>query len=166
MAIDRRHFLRGAMGLAAGSLLRRSADPASAKLGRRLLNAKSLGEPPKEISRQTERKRPGSSNRNPIPTVPSRQGVRILVEQEGLVSLRGDELLAADFNLNDVDPTRLQLSFRGTPVPVRIVGEEDGTFDPADRLQCSLALGDDVIERRKYFGQAWAVRAESKRGEL
>jgi len=62
-------------------------------------------------------------------------GVKIRVDTEGLVRITRAELEAAGFNPAPVDPRQLELSYRGIPVPCRIVGEADGSFDIDDYIE-------------------------------
>ncbi len=60
--------------------------------------------------------------------------VRIRTTQRGLYRLTYDDLLAAGVPLDSVDPRSFFMSSHGQPVQIQVIGEEDGSFDPADRV--------------------------------
>lgn len=60
--------------------------------------------------------------------------VRIGVKADGITQVTAADLAAAGVNLSLVDPRSFALSSRGQPVAIRVEGEADGRFDPADRL--------------------------------
>ncbi len=60
---------------------------------------------------------------------------KIAVAAEGWVRVTQAQLAAAGFNVAGVDPKNLELSYRGTPVPARVLGEADGTFGPGDAVE-------------------------------
>jgi hypothetical protein len=94
-------------------------------------------------------------------------GVKIHIDQEGLVRVARSELEAAGFNPLGVEPRNLELSYRGIPVPCRLVGEEDGSFDPEDFLEFYGVPGsgrysaENVywLEERTDFGLRFSSRA-------
>jgi ELWxxDGT repeat protein len=60
--------------------------------------------------------------------------VTFTVEEDGVYRLSGADLAAAGFDLSG-DPTRLTVYARGRQVPIRVVGGEDGAFDPQDAVE-------------------------------
>lgn len=60
--------------------------------------------------------------------------VKIEITADGLYQVTGADLTAAGVDLTGVDPRELALFNQGQPADVRIVGESDGVFDPADAL--------------------------------
>ena len=69
------------------------------------------------------------------PPAPLNPGVKIRVGREGLVRVTRAELQALGFDPTGVDPRNLELSHRGTPVPCRVPGEADGSFDAGDAVE-------------------------------
>ncbi len=76
-----------------------------------------------------------------LPSVPAQVAraadvtrVRIGVTQDGLTAVTPADLAAAGVDPATVDPRTFALSSLGEPVAVEVTGEEDGRFDPADRI--------------------------------
>ncbi len=61
--------------------------------------------------------------------------VRVGVSTDSLVRITPADLDAIGVNLAAVDPRTFALSSLGQPVSIRVVGEEDGRFDPGDEIQ-------------------------------
>ncbi|MBD3373790.1 hypothetical protein GF406_02045 [candidate division KSB1 bacterium] len=59
---------------------------------------------------------------------------KVLVEEDGVYSVSGDELIKAGIDLQSIVPSSLALSNRGNPVPILVEGGQDGTFDKTDRI--------------------------------
>ncbi len=59
---------------------------------------------------------------------------RLSVAQPGLQEITYDDLVRAGMDSSDSDPRTWQLYRRQQPLPVLIIGEEDGRFDPGDVL--------------------------------
>lgn len=60
--------------------------------------------------------------------------VRIRTTLRGLYRVTYDDLLAAGVPLGTVDPRTFTMTNRGQPVQIQVIGEEDGVFDPGDRV--------------------------------
>ncbi|RMG11474.1 MAG: hypothetical protein D6731_15510 [Planctomycetota bacterium] len=60
--------------------------------------------------------------------------LKIVVAADGVYRLSGADLAAAGFDLSG-DPRRLTLYHRGAPLPLRVLGEADGRFEPSDALE-------------------------------
>ncbi|GAB4557943.1 MAG: C25 family cysteine peptidase [Anaerolineae bacterium] len=59
---------------------------------------------------------------------------KLYVSQDGLYQVTYDELAAAGFPVDTVDPRRFALSVQGQPVAITVLGEEDGSFDSGDAI--------------------------------
>lgn len=62
-------------------------------------------------------------------------GVKTRVAADGLVRVTRTMLEGVGFNPGPVDPRNLEVSFRGAPIPCRVTGQDDGTFDPGDAIE-------------------------------
>ncbi len=60
--------------------------------------------------------------------------VKIEVDADGLYQIGYDDLLAAGFPVETIDPRDLHLQVGGQELAAWLPGEEDGRFDPGDRL--------------------------------
>jgi len=60
--------------------------------------------------------------------------LKIGVTADGLYRLTYGDLTGAGFGLSGVDPRTLTLRNRGVEIPIYVVGEDDGRFDPGDVL--------------------------------
>jgi hypothetical protein len=60
--------------------------------------------------------------------------LKVGVTADGLYAIRPGDLQAAGVDPATVDPRDFRLEFRGSPVPVLVTGEFDGTFDPSDLM--------------------------------
>lgn len=70
----------------------------------------------------------------PAPRPASDWRVRIGVSAAGLHQLRHEDLAGLGLDLAGVDPRLLQLYRQAQPAAMWVEGEEDGSFDPGDRL--------------------------------
>lgn len=77
--------------------------------------------------------------------------IKIEVAQPGWYRLTQPELLAAGLD-PQTDPRRLQLYVEGREVAMRVLGEEDGRFDPTDAIEF-YGVGQDTpwTDRRVYW---------------
>ena len=62
------------------------------------------------------------------------QPLKIGVKVDGLYGIQPADLASAGIDPNSVDPRDFRLEFMGAPIPVEVLGESDGVFDPNDRL--------------------------------
>ena len=69
-----------------------------------------------------------------LPPPPPDPGFRIPVEREGLYRLTYASLEAAGLPVDSLDPRTLRLFRYGQEVAIRVLGEEDGHFDPQDQV--------------------------------
>ncbi len=66
---------------------------------------------------------------------PSRpQRLRILVPNAGMYQLTFLELEHAGVSPHEIDPATMAMSYLGKPVAIQIIGADDGSFDPDDRI--------------------------------
>lgn len=86
----------------------------------------------------------GSGDTWPLPGA----AFKVYVDQDGLYRLTYDRLAAAGVPVDSLDPRTFQLFANGQEIAIRVVGEEDGRFDPADFV---LFYGQGI--RHKYTGQ-------------
>lgn len=62
------------------------------------------------------------------------QRLKLEVAQDGFYQVTYDDLIAAGFSLDGMDPRLLQMTVGGVEIALWVVGEEDGRFDPGDWL--------------------------------
>jgi hypothetical protein len=94
-------------------------------------------------------------------------GFKVGVERPGWYRVTRDELVALGLDPS-VDPRSLQLYADGVEVPIRVVGEEDGSFDTGDTLEW-YGEGLDTVwtDTRVYYlvvGTGWGQRIEFVEG--
>jgi hypothetical protein len=65
----------------------------------------------------------------------SNPGVKVRVGTEGIVRITRAELEAIGFDPVSVNPQNLEMSYRGTPIPCRVSGEDDASFDSGDFVE-------------------------------
>lgn len=79
----------------------------------------------------------------------------LCVDQGGLYRLTYSDLSAAGLDLNTLDPLTIRVFYMGQELPIRVLGEGDGVFNPADvvlfyaRTVDSLYV-DGVLPANKY----------------
>ncbi|MDQ7028878.1 MAG: C25 family peptidase propeptide domain-containing protein [Ardenticatenia bacterium] len=61
--------------------------------------------------------------------------LKIVVDRDGLYRLTYTDLVAAGLDPSTVDPRTFAMTNQGVPVAIRVVGEEDGSFDPNDVIE-------------------------------
>jgi hypothetical protein len=66
--------------------------------------------------------------------LPPPDAARVLVDRPGIYRVTRDDLQQAGVDVATIDPRTLRLLYQGEELPLRVVGEEDGTFDPQDSL--------------------------------
>ncbi|MCP5046746.1 MAG: hypothetical protein GY940_06215, partial [bacterium] len=59
---------------------------------------------------------------------PDRPFVKLIVEQEGIYRVTAQELNATGFNMSGVNPTFLQLYYRGREIPIHVVRDAGGSL--------------------------------------
>ncbi len=59
---------------------------------------------------------------------------RVVVEKEGWYAITGSMLEEAGIDLSGIALERLGMSYRRSPIPILIEGDNDGSFDPDDRI--------------------------------
>jgi hypothetical protein len=70
---------------------------------------------------------------NPVTAADTR--VKLIVDQNGIYKVTGDDLAAANVDLSAINPSQMRLTNRGKDVPIFLRGVQDGTFDPGDVLE-------------------------------
>ncbi len=97
------------------------------------------------------------------------EAFKVYVAQEGIYRLTYDQLSAAGVPVDSLDPRTLQLFSNGQEVAIRVVGEADGQFNPADYV---LFYGQGI--RHKYtednvywltYGQTLGRRMPTRNGQ-
>ena len=77
--------------------------------------------------------------------------LKLGVQAEGWYRVSQAELVAAGFDPR-VDPRRLQLFADGVEVPLLVIGEQDGRFDPSDAIEFyGLGLDTSWTDTRTYW---------------
>ena len=100
-------------------------------------------------SDESPRHRPGPpdgpSGALPAAAVAETSRLKISVEEDGIYALDRPTLAAAGMPVASIDPRRLALLCRGRKIPLRVIGEEDGSLDPED-----LVLFHGLAERSLF----------------
>jgi hypothetical protein len=100
--------------------------------------------------------------------------VKIAIARDGWYRIRRADLAGADPKLLATDPRRLRLLVEGREQAIRVVGEEDGRFDPEDAIEF-FGRGADTLwtDRRVYWlvagstpGRRMAKQAGARTGRL
>ncbi|MCP4661274.1 MAG: hypothetical protein GY856_38205, partial [bacterium] len=79
-------------------------------------------------------------------------GFKIGVEVDGFYQVSGTQLQAAGLDIDNVDPQKLRLLEGGREIAIRVVGEADGTLDPADTVEFfGRAMETEFTRRNVYF---------------
>jgi hypothetical protein len=60
--------------------------------------------------------------------------VKLGVSEAGIYEVGYDDLAGAGYDPSGIDPRNLHLENKGEEIPILVEGEEDGVFDPSDRL--------------------------------
>ena len=83
---------------------------------------------------------------------------KVIVDAGGMHQITYGELAAAGFPAASIDPREITMCFQGQEVAIRVLGEEDGTFDPADRI-----LFYAVVPYSRYTGTStyWLSTSEA-----
>lgn len=66
---------------------------------------------------------------------PNQKYLKIVTTQTGLYRLTYADLTSADSSFRQTNPARWQLFFRGKEMAIRIVGQQDGSFDAQDYVE-------------------------------
>ncbi|MDF9800014.1 hypothetical protein OKW21_005277 [Catalinimonas alkaloidigena] len=75
---------------------------------------------------------------------------KISVAQDGVYQVNYQDLLDAGFPVDNVDPRRMQLFFRGQEQAIFIQGQQDASFDPADFMLFYGQRNDGTQDRELY----------------
>ena len=60
---------------------------------------------------------------------------RITLAEDGIYSIGREELVAAELDIDAIDPRTFQLTSKGQIIPLYITGEKDGSFDAGDQIE-------------------------------
>jgi len=94
---------------------------------------------------------------------------KLYVAQDGLYRLTYDQLVAAGVPVDALDPRTFQLFTAGTEVAIRVIGEEDGQFDPTDLvLFYGQGIRHKYADRNVYWltwGQTLGRRMPTRNGQ-
>jgi hypothetical protein len=85
-------------------------------------------------------------------------GVKVLVAEPGLVRITSADLQAIGFDPAPVDPRNLEISYRGVPIPCRVTGESDGSFDVTDAVEFYGIPGSGRHSRHNVY---WLAEKDS-----
>ena len=94
------------------------------------------------------------------PTAPlaANPGVKIRVSEPGMFKITRSDLQAIGFDPVPVDPRNLEVSYRGTPIPCRVTGESDGSFDAGDAIEFYGIPGSGRHSRHNVY---WLAERDS-----
>ncbi|ADB36630.1 C25 family cysteine peptidase [Spirosoma linguale] len=73
---------------------------------------------------------------------PGQKYLKFTVNQAGIYRVGYEDIKAADASFLKTNPARWQLFFRGEEVAIRVVGQQDGTFDAQDYIEF-YGIGND-----------------------
>ncbi len=76
---------------------------------------------------------------------------KLSVAETGMYRVSYDELVANGVPVNAFDPRQIQLWRRGNEQAIRVVGEEDGTFDQGDYIEFYGQKNDGQLDSSLYF---------------
>ncbi|NOX61684.1 MAG: hypothetical protein GXP42_07035 [Chloroflexi bacterium] len=65
---------------------------------------------------------------------PGGERLRVTVTEPGLHRITYQQLVGAGANLDDLDPAQWRMTMAAQPIPILVLGEEDGRFDPEDSI--------------------------------
>lgn len=77
--------------------------------------------------------------------------VKIGVEEDGVYRVDYADLAAAGLDMDAIDPHKLRLVNRGVSIPIQVVGEADGAFDPSDFILFYGQGNRDVYTARNVY---------------
>ena len=60
--------------------------------------------------------------------------LRVYVEEDGIYQITGDYLQNAGINIRSIDPKNIKLTNSHNSVPIWVIGDRDGSFDPEDAI--------------------------------
>ena len=107
---------------------------------------------------EADRQDPTMTSAATTAPVVSNPGVKIHVAEPGLVRITRADLQAIGFDPAPVDPRNLEISYRGTPIPCRVTGEDDGNFDVADVVEFYGIAGSGRYSRHNTY---WLAEKDS-----
>jgi uncharacterized repeat protein (TIGR01451 family) len=87
-----------------------------------------------------------------LDTLEASPQVKLRVEQPGLYRVTYNNVLAIAPDLVQADPRNLELSNRGSSIPIDFEGEADGTFDPGDSF---LFYGQAIESNYTRYNVYW-----------
>jgi uncharacterized repeat protein (TIGR01451 family) len=94
---------------------------------------------------------------------------KMVVTQDGLYQLSYDDLDSAGVPMDQIDPQTFQIFLLGEEMAIRVVGEEDGDFDPGDYvLFYGQKIEDKYTAENVYwltYGQAAGRRMPEQNGQ-
>ncbi len=86
----------------------------------------------------------------PLPS----EAYKIFVNRDGLYQLTYAQLAAAGLPVEALDPRKMQIFGNGQELAIRVVGEEDGEFEPAD---CVLFYGQGLQNKYTNRNIYWLI---------
>lgn len=61
--------------------------------------------------------------------------IKIFVDTDGLYQIAYEDLDTLDLDLSEISPQRIKIKNMGRQIPIRVIGGEDGRFDPGDVIE-------------------------------
>lgn len=83
--------------------------------------------------------------------------VKLGIDDKGIYQLTFDDLMAAGWSVEGLDPRTIKLYQQGAEVAIQISGEEDGVFDAEDFL---LFYGQEITSRYTDTNVYWLTTSE------
>ncbi len=76
--------------------------------------------------------------------------LKVKTAENGIYRLTYQQLIAAGFPANSIDPRKIQLFHRGVEQAIEITGQADGSFNPSDLLYFYGKKNDGVLDAELY----------------
>lgn len=81
---------------------------------------------------------------------PNQQYWKIKIGENALVRLDSAQLANSGFQVNNIDPRRIQLFYRGVQQPLFVFGEQDGVFNSSDFIEFVGRPNDGALDSLIY----------------
>ncbi len=90
----------------------------------------------------------------------SQQYWRFQVAQDRMFRITYDDLVNAGFPVSSINPDQIRIYGRGTEQAIRVVGSNDGTFDPQDYIELYALKNDGWLDALTYDNPAHQANSE------